>query len=242
MPERDGYIPGVPCWVDASERDPEAAVDFYSGLFGWEFEDVMPPSAEGKYFIAWCEATGSSIFDMSGDRHGGDVAAVRSIRDAAPPTAMWNIYFWVDSANEAASKVRDAGGGVVMEPFDFMNACRMAVFTIPTERRSASGRRRSTRAREWSTTRAHWSSTASTPVTWKGRGRSTDQCSGGRRSPWTAGLRCGRCPATATTSSATTQTSTSRWRRQARQRGSRTSSRASIQSRTTSPTRRHIGA
>ena len=57
MPERDGYIPGVPCWVDASEPDPDAAVDFYAGLFGWEFEDVMPPSSEGKYFIARCEAT-----------------------------------------------------------------------------------------------------------------------------------------------------------------------------------------
>ena len=52
MPERDGYIPGVPCWVDTSQPDPEAAVDFYSGLFGWDFEDVMPPGAPGKYFIA----------------------------------------------------------------------------------------------------------------------------------------------------------------------------------------------
>jgi predicted enzyme related to lactoylglutathione lyase len=47
MPERDGYIPGVPCWIDTSQPDPEAAVDFYSGLFGWEFEDVMPPESEG---------------------------------------------------------------------------------------------------------------------------------------------------------------------------------------------------
>ena len=131
MPERDGYVPGVPCWVDTSEPDPEAAVDFYGGLFGWGFQDVMPPGSEGKYFIARCEATSSSIFDMSGDRRGGDVAAVRSIPEAAPPTAMWNTYFWVDSADEAASKVRDAGGGVLMEPFDFMDACRMAVFTDP---------------------------------------------------------------------------------------------------------------
>ena len=43
MPERDGYIPGVPCWVDTSQPDPEAAVDFYRGLFGWDFEDVTPP-------------------------------------------------------------------------------------------------------------------------------------------------------------------------------------------------------
>jgi uncharacterized protein len=117
MPERDGYIPGVPCWVDTSQPEPEAAVDFYSGLFGWEFEDVMPPGSEGKYFTARLP--------------GGDVAAVGSIPESAPPTAMWNTYVWVDSADETASKVRDVGGGVVMEPFDVMDAGRMAVLTDP---------------------------------------------------------------------------------------------------------------
>jgi uncharacterized protein len=117
MPERDGYIPGVPCWVDTSQPDPKAAVDFYSGLFGWEFEDVMPPGSEGKYFIARL--------------HGGDVAAVGSIPEAAPPEAMWNTYIWVESADETASKVRDAGGGVLMDPFDVMDAGRMAAFTDP---------------------------------------------------------------------------------------------------------------
>jgi predicted enzyme related to lactoylglutathione lyase len=131
MPERDGYIPGVPCWVDASEPDPEAALEFYGGLFGWEFEDVMPPSSDGRYFFARAEAGGSSIFDLSGDRHGGDVAAVGSMPEAAPPTATWNTYFWVESADESASKVHDAGGSVVAEPFDFVDACRMAVFTDP---------------------------------------------------------------------------------------------------------------
>jgi predicted enzyme related to lactoylglutathione lyase len=117
MPERDGYIPGVPSWVDTSQPDPEAAVGFYSGLFGWDFEDVMPPGSEGKYFIARLR--------------GGDVAAVGSIPEAAPPMAMWNTYVWVESTDETASKVGDAGGGVVMEPFDVMNAGRMAVFTDP---------------------------------------------------------------------------------------------------------------
>ena len=131
MPERDGYIPGVPCWVDASEPDPEAAVDFYGGLFRWEFEDATPPSSERNYFIARAEATGWSLFDSSGAPRAGDVAAIASIPAAAPPMAMWNTYFWVDSADEAASKVRAAGGGVVMEPFDFLDASRTAFLTDP---------------------------------------------------------------------------------------------------------------
>src|SRR4051795_272952 len=110
MPERDGYIPGVPCWVDASQPDPEAAVDFYGGLFGWEFDDVMPPRSEEVYFIARSEARSSSIFDTSGKHQTGDVAAVRSITAAQSPAASWNTYFWVDSADDAASKIRGAGG------------------------------------------------------------------------------------------------------------------------------------
>ena len=117
MPERDGYIPGVPCWVDTSQPDPEVALPFYSGLFGWEFEDVMPDGSEAKYFI--------------GRIRGGDAAAVGSIPDGAPSMAMWNTYVWVESADETAAKARDAGGGVVMEPFDIMDSGRMAVLADP---------------------------------------------------------------------------------------------------------------
>ena len=42
---------------------------------------------------------------------------------------MWNTYVAVDSADETASGVRDAGGRVVMEPFDVGDSGRMAVFT-----------------------------------------------------------------------------------------------------------------
>jgi predicted enzyme related to lactoylglutathione lyase len=131
MPERDGYIAGVPCWVDASEPDPEAALAFYGGLFGWEFRDVMPPRSDTRYFVARCEATGWSLFDASGAARSGEVAAVGSIEGAAPAAAMWNTYIWVDSADDAASRVRDAGGRVVIEPFDFMDAGRVSVFTDP---------------------------------------------------------------------------------------------------------------
>ena len=117
MPERDGYLPGVPCWIDTSQPDPEAAVGFYSGLFGWEFEDVMPAGADAKYFIARLR--------------GGNVAAVGSQPEGGPPGAVWNTYVWVDSADDAATKVRDAGGRVLTEPFDVMDAGRMAVFMDP---------------------------------------------------------------------------------------------------------------
>jgi uncharacterized protein len=117
MAQRDGYIPGVPCWIDTSHPDPDAASDFYGGLFGWTFEDAMPPGSDSKYFMARLP--------------GGDVAGIGAVAPGAPPIAMWNTYVWVDSADETASKVVDAGGKLLAEPFDVMDAGRMAVFADP---------------------------------------------------------------------------------------------------------------
>jgi uncharacterized protein len=117
MPEREGYIPGVPCWVDASQPDPEAAVAFYGELFGWDFEDVMPPESEGRYYIARIR--------------GGDVAAVSSPPAEAPSTATWNTYIWVERADDAAAKAVQAGGEVLVAPFDVLDAGRMAVLADP---------------------------------------------------------------------------------------------------------------
>ena len=117
MSDRDRYIPGVPCWVDTTQPDPKAAVDFYGGLFGWEFEDAMPAESPGEYHMARLG--------------GGVVAAVSSPMRDAPPVAMWNTYVWVESADETASKVRETGGTVMAEPFDVMESGRMAVCADP---------------------------------------------------------------------------------------------------------------
>jgi predicted enzyme related to lactoylglutathione lyase len=117
MPERDGYIPGVPCWIDTTQPDPDAAAAFYAGLFGWEAEDRMPAGSDAKYLVAQIR--------------GGDVAAISgpAAADAGPP--VWNTYVWVASADETAAQVRDAGGTVETEPFDVFGAGRMAACADP---------------------------------------------------------------------------------------------------------------
>jgi uncharacterized protein len=121
VPERDrreGFPPGVPCWVDTVQPDPEAAVGFYGDLFGWAFEDAMPADSPGRYFVA---------------RLGGrDVAAIGSQPGGEPPRPVWNTYICVDDADEAGARVRDAGGAILMEPFDVLDAGRMGVFAEPT--------------------------------------------------------------------------------------------------------------
>ena len=115
--ERDGYIPGVPCAVDTSQPDPDAALDFYGGLFGWEFEDVMPPGSETQYFVARLR--------------GRDVAAIGSVSEGDPQRAVWRTYLWVDSADATTAKVREAGGSVLTEPLDVAEAGRMAALADP---------------------------------------------------------------------------------------------------------------
>lgn len=108
------YIAGVPCWVDSAQPDPAAAATFYSGLFGWDVTETMPPDADGSYLMATI---------------GGDpVAAISSPPPGTSGAPSWSTYIWVDSADEVAARVPAAGGTVVAEPFDVFGAGRMATF------------------------------------------------------------------------------------------------------------------
>jgi predicted enzyme related to lactoylglutathione lyase len=119
MSERDGFEPGVPCWVQAVHPDPDAAVAFYTQLFGWEAENLMPADHPGDHFV--CRLRGR------------DVAAIVSQHGApAPPSAVWTTHVWVENADDAAGKVRDAGGSVVAEPFDSPGGGRQAVVSDPS--------------------------------------------------------------------------------------------------------------
>ncbi len=75
----------------------------------------MPPDAPGSYFEASLD--------------GGRVAAVSSQNRPGP--AEWVTYIAVDSADEAAERVRANGGTVTVEPFDIFEAGRMAACTDP---------------------------------------------------------------------------------------------------------------
>lgn len=106
---RDGYPHGVPCLIDTEQPERRAAADFYGGLFGWEFED------RGGYLM--------------GRLDGCEVAGVGTQLTHA--AAAWHTYVCVDSADDAAARVRAAGGSVLGVPADFGDAGRLAVFSDP---------------------------------------------------------------------------------------------------------------
>jgi predicted enzyme related to lactoylglutathione lyase len=121
MSERDAYPHGVPCWVDTLQADPDAALEFYGGVFGWEFEGPgdMPGDPPGRYYVARLR--------------GRDVAGIGSLPpgDQALPPSL-SMYVRVDSADDAAAEALAAGGTVLVEPFDVPPAGRMAVVADST--------------------------------------------------------------------------------------------------------------
>jgi uncharacterized protein len=118
MSERDGYQAGVPCWVASVYPDPEKAVAFYTELFGWEAEETMGANSPGKYYL--CRLRGRDVAAVGSQRGGG-----------SPLVPVWDTYIWVVSADDTVTKVTDAGGSVVMEPFDLLDAARIGVFADP---------------------------------------------------------------------------------------------------------------
>lgn len=113
MGKRERYEPGTFSWVDLSTSDAASARTFYGELFGWEFEDQEIP--------------GGGVYTMCHVR-GDEVAAIVE-QDQQP--GHWNNYVTVASADETAAKAKQLGARVFEEPFDVMDAGRMAVLADP---------------------------------------------------------------------------------------------------------------
>jgi predicted enzyme related to lactoylglutathione lyase len=108
------YPHGVPCWIDTEQPDVEAAVEFYGGLFGWTFRDVMPTGAPGRYLI--------------GTLDGQDVCGMGGAQGAA---ARWNTYVSVDDADAAVMRLADAGARVSAAAADAGEGGRSAALIDP---------------------------------------------------------------------------------------------------------------
>ncbi len=120
MTHIDSHPPGSFCWVELATSDQPAAKAFYQSLFGWTPNDM--PMGPGDFY---------TIFRLE-DR---DAAAAYTLRpdqrsQGVPP--HWMLYIMVAKADDAAKRAAEAGGTVIMQPFDVFDAGRMAVLQDPT--------------------------------------------------------------------------------------------------------------
>jgi uncharacterized protein len=114
MGEREKHEHGTFSWTDLTTPDAEASQAFYGGLFGWQFKGDPVPGG-GVYVMA-----------RLGDRA---AAAMFETTDRHP---AWASYVTVDDADAAAARARELGANVLAEPFDVMDAGRMATLQDPT--------------------------------------------------------------------------------------------------------------
>src|SRR3954469_11652891 len=110
MGERTSYTPGTFCWVDLVVEDPNAMKAFYTGLFGWEYEERAP------YCIARLA--------------GRAVAGIGPLPEESMPP-HWNCYVSVEDAEAVAARAEALGATVLSGAGDVGESGRLAVFRDP---------------------------------------------------------------------------------------------------------------
>ncbi|MEU0838515.1 VOC family protein [Streptomyces sp. NPDC005962] len=113
------YQPGTPCWIDLTAPDQQAALDFYSGLFGWSGE--IGPAEFGGYTVCTLK-----------DHPVAGVMAAQARDDQPAPPTVWTTYFCSTDAQATSEAISRNGGTVLMPVMDVMDLGRMMVAADPT--------------------------------------------------------------------------------------------------------------
>jgi predicted enzyme related to lactoylglutathione lyase len=120
MQELPENKPGSFCWIELGTTDAGSAKNFYTELFGWNYNDhSMGPS--GVY----------TIIQLKGKDVGGLYELSSEMLEQGLPS-HWLSYVSVPNADDAAAQAISAGGSVMKEPFDVGPNGRMAIVQDPT--------------------------------------------------------------------------------------------------------------
>ncbi len=114
------YPDSVFCWVELSTTDAKAAKAFYSGLFGWDFDD-RPTEMGGVYSMA--KLGGKDVAGL------GEMPQVMQEKKIPP---FWMSYVKHDDADGVAARIEERGGKFILPPMDVMDYGRMIVAIDPT--------------------------------------------------------------------------------------------------------------
>ncbi|MEO5680962.1 MAG: VOC family protein [Acidimicrobiales bacterium] len=96
---------GAPCHFELHTRDYEAAVAFYTIVFGWQPETASD-SAELRY----------TVLNVGDGENAGILDAAAFLPKGVP--AHWDVYFAVDDVDKALAQVAGLGGATVQPAED----------------------------------------------------------------------------------------------------------------------------
>ncbi|MDP4230227.1 MAG: VOC family protein [Bacteroidota bacterium] len=100
------------CWWELNTRDTAKAKAFYTTLFGWTV------GGDANY-TEW----------KNGDQSIGGMMEIQAEWGPVPPN--WLAYIMVPNCDETVSKIKEAGGSVMMDAMDIPDMGRFAVVADP---------------------------------------------------------------------------------------------------------------
>ena len=96
---------GEASWHELMTTDAEAAMTFYTEVFGWEPSETMDMGPGGKYLM----------FNRPHGMIGGMMNKPPELADVPP---FWSIYFRVADINAATERIKANGGQVINGPME----------------------------------------------------------------------------------------------------------------------------
>ena len=107
---------GAFSWNELMTTDPDAALAFYTALFGWTVETM--PMPDGPYHVV--KADGTAV--------GG---VMKLPEHAGPMPPCWGSYVTVNDVDATCAQAAALGGKVVFGPMDVPSVGRLAVIVDP---------------------------------------------------------------------------------------------------------------
>ena len=109
--------PGAFCWADLQTRDREKAMQFYTGLFGWEFLPGKDKDASGYLHI------------RNGEQYIGGLPAAETLPPHVPP--HWLPYIQTADCTGQASTAKGLGAKILLPPTTIEGSLRFSVLSDP---------------------------------------------------------------------------------------------------------------
>ncbi|MDH3707732.1 MAG: VOC family protein, partial [Acidimicrobiia bacterium] len=115
-----GNEPNTYSWNELMTRDVDAALAFYTAVFGWSY-DPQDMGPGGTYHV------------ISGGTNGEGLGGIMAMPPEMPEQVPnhWGVYFTVTDVGATIADITGAGGQIVNGPMDIPGVGRMATAHDP---------------------------------------------------------------------------------------------------------------